>query len=127
MQSSSEFESLRRKLLQKAKASATEAPLSESYGLFQLTYPTTDTKATQSRVLFLWLLNKNRPAIRDFEKNWQESTDRPHTEYQFQYWNRELAHLQRIAENEGLEALEDEELLPANHPVILPELTRMGF
>ncbi|KAJ6003789.1 hypothetical protein N7540_011200 [Penicillium herquei] len=40
----------------------------------------------------------------NFEKLWQESTDRDHTEYIFGYWNQDLAHLRKIAINEGFEA-----------------------
>lgn len=87
-----------------ARKSATEAPLRHIYALFNLPYPTKDQGATKFKILNLWSRNKSRREIRDFEKKWQEGTDRADVEYRYEYWNQELEHLRIIARNEGLEA-----------------------
>jgi hypothetical protein len=104
MDSSSEFKHRQQELLMNARRSATKAPLQRIYALFDLPYPTTDPEATELKILNLWSLNKSRPEIRDFEKEWQESTDRASVEYRYEYWNRELERLRIIARKEGLEA-----------------------
>jgi hypothetical protein len=104
MDSSSEFKNRQKELLMNARESATNDPLRRTYALFNLPYPTTDPEATELKILKLWSLNKSRPEIRDFEKQWQESTDRASVEYRYVYWNRELEHLRIIARKEGLEA-----------------------
>jgi hypothetical protein len=103
MDSSSEFKHRQQQLLMNAQNSATEAPLQKIYALFNLPYPTIDP-GTEFRILKLWSRNKSRREIRDFEKEWQESTDRAGVEYRYEYWNRELEYLRIIATNEGLEA-----------------------
>lgn len=104
MDSSSEFKHRQQQLLMNAQNSATEAPLQDIYALFNLSYPTKDPGATKLNILDLWSRNKSRREIRDFEKKWQEGTDRADVEYRYELWNRELEHLRIIARNEGLEA-----------------------